>query len=167
MLSRLGRASKYNQLKRTFSTKVELPPLPYELSGLEPVISGHLMEFHYGKHHQTYVNNLNNLTEQSAEALAKGDMAKHVALCNAVKFNAGGHLNHTFFWESLAPTSNGGGALPDANSPLGQALQQSFGGTDKFIDLFNAQTAAIQGSGWGWLLYDTQAKSLRYQALPN
>lgn len=61
------------------------------------------MEFHYGKHHRTYVNNLNKLNEQSAEALAKGDIKKYIDLSSAVKFNGGGHVNHEFFWETLAP----------------------------------------------------------------
>ena len=99
--------------KRMFSTsaapKAELAPLPWEISGLEPVISGHLMDFHYNKHHKTYVTNLNNLTEQAHEALAKNDMKKYVSLSQAIKFNGGGHFNHTFFWECLAPLKNGGG----------------------------------------------------------
>ena len=91
---------------RLFSTaafhKAVLKPLPYALNGLEPVISENLMSFHYSKHHQTYVNNLNMLTEKAATALANGDHKTHVELSQGIKFNGGGHLNHEFFWESLS-----------------------------------------------------------------
>ena len=120
---------------RRFSSKVltaQLKALPYEMGSLEPVISGHLMEFHYGKHHRTYVNNLNNFSEQSAEALAKGDIQRYIELCNLVKFNGGGHLNHEFFWESLAPISNGGGAIPDEGSDLRTMIEAEWGSIEKF-----------------------------------
>ena len=103
---------------RSFSSKVELAPLPYELSALEPVVSGYLMDFHYNKHHRAYVTNLNALLEQQGEALEKNDHAKVVSLAPNIRFHGGGHVNHTFFWESLAPTNAGGGALPDERSPL-------------------------------------------------
>ena len=86
--------------------KAVLKPLPYALNGLEPVISQNLMEYHYGKHHQTYVNNLNALLEQASDALEKGDHQRYVDLSQGIKFNGGGHLNHEFFWESLAPASD-------------------------------------------------------------
>ena len=79
---------------RAFSSKVELPELKWELGDLEPVISGQLMDFHYNKHHQTYVNNLNSLLEQQEEAKANGDYAKVVSLSTAIRFNGGGHVNH-------------------------------------------------------------------------
>jgi len=106
---------------------VQLKHLPYELGALEPVVSGHLMEFHYGKHHRNYVNNLNMLNEKSAEALAKGDIKRYIELTNAVKFNGGGHLNHEFFWECLAPIKEGGGAIPDEASDLRQMIEKEWG----------------------------------------
>lgn len=108
------------QAQRGFAAapKAERKPLPYELSGLEPVVSGKLMDFHYNKHHKAYVDNFNKLTEQAQEALDKGNMEKFASLCHGIKFNAGGHYNHTFFWESLAPPKEGGGARPDNNSDL-------------------------------------------------
>ena len=78
-----------------------LKDLPYEIGALEPVISSQTMEFHYGKHHRGYVNNLNKLMEQAAEAQAKNDMQTYVNLLQGIKFNGGGHLNHEFFWNTL------------------------------------------------------------------
>ena len=150
--------------KRGFAAKYELPPLPYEISGLEPVISGNLMDFHYNKHHKTYVTNLNNLAGAAEEALAKNDIAKYAAASQAVKFNFGGAWNHTFFWDSLAPKAANGGQRPDQGTEIGKKLNESFGSYDNFVAQFNAQTAAIQGSGWGWLVYDKGSKSVRYQA---
>ncbi len=94
MLSAVLKKKAFTQGVRRFGAKVELPPLPYEISGLEPVISGHLMEFHYGKHHQAYVTNLNNFTGQAEEALAKNDLLAYTKLCQAIKFHGGGHFNH-------------------------------------------------------------------------
>ena len=146
---------------------VKLKHLPYELGALEPVVSGHLMEFHYGKHHRAYVNNLNNLNVQSAEALATGDVKKYIELANAVKFNGGGHLNHEFFWDSLAPIKEGGGVLPDEGSQLRKLMEQEWGSFEKFQQTFNAQTTALQGSGWGWLLYNKGSGLLEYRKTLN
>ena len=92
------------------------------MADLEPVISGHLMDYHYGRHHRTYVNNLNNLLEKAGEALITGKNAEYIKLSNAVKFNGGGHLNHEFFWETMAPIKNGGGVLPEADSELNKMM---------------------------------------------
>lgn len=121
--------------KRGFSTtpaRVELKHLPFEIGSLEPVISGYQMEFHYGKHHRTYVNNLNNLTVQASEALATGKTAEYVKLCNAIKFNGGGHLNHEFFWETLAPIKEGGGAEPDVGTDLRDLIDKEWGSIKNF-----------------------------------
>ena len=147
--------------------QVQLKALPYELGALEPVISGHLMEFHYGKHHRTYVNNLNKLNEQSAEALAKGDIKKYIDLSSAVKFNGGGHVNHEFFWETLAPLKEGGGVVPDASSDLRKLIEKEWGSIEEFQKDFNAQTAGVQGSGWGWLLYNKGTGNLEYKKTQN
>lgn len=131
--------------------KYELPKLPYELNGLEPVISAEIMDLHYNKHHATYVNNLNAALEKLDEAEKKGDMAAQIALQPAIRFNGGGHINHSIFWTNLAPTMSGGGTPPTGE--LLAALNQEFGSFEKFITDFNAKTVAIQGSGWGWLGY--------------
>ena len=147
--------------------KAVLKPLPYDINGLEPVISQRLMEFHYGKHHQTYVNNLNGLYEKAADALESGDHQKFVDLSQAIKFNGGGHLNHEFFWESLAPISNGGGVTPAKGSKLHDALCANFGSVEDFIAHFSANTAAVQGSGWGWLAYNKNSKELEFRTSAN
>ena len=94
-------------LERRFSTaatkiaQVQLKPLPFEIGALEPVMSGQLLDFHYGKHHRTYVNNLNQLLEQQAEAMYRGDLKLQISLEKKLQFNGGGHFNHEFFWDSL------------------------------------------------------------------
>lgn len=129
----------------------KLPELPYDFNALEPVISAEIMKLHYEKHHQGYVNNLNKALEQYAAADAKQDLPAMVALGSAIKFNGGGHINHSIFWTNLAPKNKGGGEPP--SGPLAEALNKKYGSLDKFIERFNAKTVAIQGSGWGWLGY--------------
>ena len=84
-------------------TKATLPALGYEYSALEPVISGTIMELHHSKHHNTYVTNFNAATEKLATAVADDDVTGIVAAQAAIKFNGGGHLNHSIFWQNLAP----------------------------------------------------------------
>ncbi len=131
--------------------KVTLPDLPYDYSALEPVISGEIMELHHGKHHAGYVANFNKLSEQAGEAWQKGDLKTALALQSGLNFNGGGHLNHTIFWENLAPPSAGGGQPP--TGPLLDKINSQWGSVDNFIKEFNAKTGPIQGSGWGWLSY--------------
>jgi Fe-Mn family superoxide dismutase len=139
--------------------------LPYEIGALEPVVSGHLLEFHYGKHHRTYVNNLNNLLAQEAEALDRNDVKTAVSLSQAIKFNGGGHLNHEFFWESLCPQAES--ELPDESTVLHRYICDAWGTKEKFIEQFNARTASIQGSGWGWLVYNKSKDTISYRITAN
>ena len=147
-------------IRRHFSTAVATPTfvpvslkqLPYELGGLEPVISGLLLDYHYSKHHRTYVNNLNGVLEKQLEAVFKGDLKTSIALESKVRFNGGGHYNHEFFWDSLCPMKDS--ALPEQDTVLFKRLTQSFGSIEKFISIFSTQTAGIMGSGWGWLVYN-------------
>lgn len=143
----------------------QLPKLPYELGDLEPVISAQIMDLHYNKHHQAYVTNLNKALEQYAEAESKNDLPALIALQQAIKFNGGGHINHSIFWTNLAPQSRGGGTPPEGE--LAAALQKSFGSFDKFVELFSARTVAIQGSGWGWLGYCKVNKNLHISICEN
>jgi len=105
------------------------------------------MELHHSKHHQTYVNGLN-----AAEAsFDKASTPKErIVLQPALKFNGGGHINHSLFWKNLSPAKEDGGKLPDG--PLKEALIADFGSVEDFKKRMNAITAAIQGSGWGWLV---------------
>lgn len=145
--------------------KHQLPPLPYEIGALEPYISGQIMETHYAKHHQTYVNNLNKTEVALGEAVAKADDKAIVSLQKALNFNAGGVINHTLFWYNMAPPSHGGGEL--GNGSLRSAIERDFGSLDKMKEAFNAQLAGIQGSGWTWLVLNPTTKKLDLLSLPN
>lgn len=130
-------------------SKYKLPDLPYDFSALQPVISAEIMELHYSKHHNAYVTNLNAALEKYQEAEAKGDLAAMIALQQAIKFNGGGHVNHSIFWTNLAPVGKGGGEPP--KGALSEAINKRFGSLDGLIEKMTADTVAIQGSGWGWL----------------
>ena len=138
--------------------KYELPPLPYDFSALEPVISGQIMELHYTKHHQAYVNNLNAALEKYVDAEKKKDVAEMIALQSAIKFNGGGHVNHSIFWTNLAPPSKGGGEPPQGE--LAKAIKENFGSLEKLIEILSSKSVAVQGSGWGWLGYDKSKSEL-------
>ena len=135
------------------SAPIVLPPLPYEQSELQPVISANTLSFHYGKHHKTYVDNLNKLvagTEFSAMPLeqivkATADQAAHTAIFN----NAAQTWNHTFYWHSLKP--KGGGQPP---AVLARLMESSFGGVDACKKELAAAAAGQFGSGWAWLVLD-------------
>jgi Fe-Mn family superoxide dismutase len=145
--------------------KFELPKLPYELDALEPVISKEIMTLHYTKHHQAYVTNLNAALEKYAEAEAKNEIAQMVALQQAIRFNGGGHVNHSIFWTNLAPVSKGGGTPPQG--ALAKAIDHTFGSFDAFKEQFSAKAAALQGSGWVWLGYNKTSKHLEIVACDN
>lgn len=83
-----------------------------DYGALEPSISGKIMELHHKNHHQTYVNSFNAANEQLEAAESKGDIAAAIALQPLINFHGGGHLNHSLFWENLAPSKNGGGGEP-------------------------------------------------------
>ena len=112
------------------------------------------MELHHSKHHQTYVNNYNAAIENMAQAQTNSDVAQQTGLLPAINFNGGGHLNHTLFWENLAPNGKGGGDPP--SGPLAKAIQDSYGGVEELKKKMNAALAGIQGSGWAWLVQDSQ-----------
>uniref|UniRef100_A0A0W0FWV3 Superoxide dismutase n=2 Tax=Moniliophthora roreri TaxID=221103 RepID=A0A0W0FWV3_MONRR len=139
-----------------------LPDLPYAYNALEPHISEEIMKLHHQKHHQTYVNGLNAAEESYAKAPSTKEK---IALQAALKFNGGGHINHSLFWKNLAPASGDGGRLADG--PLKQAIERDFGSVENFKKSFNAKTAAIQGSGWGWLGYNSTTKKLEIVTTAN
>jgi len=134
-----------------------LPDLPYAYNALEPHICEEIMTLHHTKHHQTYVNGLNAAEEQYSKFTAH-DVKEKIALQAALKFNGGGHINHSLFWKNLAPESEGGGKLQDG--ALKSAIVKDFGSLDALKKELNAKTAAIQGSGWGWLGYNKSNKKL-------
>eukprot|EP00834_Sanchytrium_tribonematis_P006077 NODE_417_length_7834_cov_0.489334.p6 type:complete len:137 gc:universal NODE_417_length_7834_cov_0.489334:5833-5423(-) len=122
----------------------QLPKLPYGYDALEPVISKEIMEIHHSKHHQAYVTNLNNAEKSLEGAQAKGDITAQIALQSALKFNGGGHLNHSFFWKALTPVSS---STKPTSGPLADAIKESFGSIDALIAEFNKKAVAVQGSG--------------------
>lgn len=139
-----------------------LPDLPYAYNALEPHISEQIMKLHHSKHHQTYVNGLNAAEEAYCKS---SSMKEKIALQPALKFNGGGHINHSLFWKNLSPTSEHGGKLADG--PLKRELEREFGSIEEFKKKFNAATAAIQGSGWGWLGYSPGTKKLEIVTTAN
>ncbi|HEX2825651.1 MAG TPA: superoxide dismutase [Burkholderiales bacterium] len=124
----------------------ELPPLPYAMNALEPHISRETLEFHYGKHHQTYVTNLNKLIQ--------GTEFENMPLEEIVRKSQGGIFNnsaqtwnHTFFWHSMSP--NGGGK---PTGQLARKIDEAFGSFEEFREKFSAAAVAVFGSGWAWLV---------------
>lgn len=131
----------------------ELPPLPYPKDGLEPHMSSRTLEFHYGKHHQTYVTTLNKLVEgtpfasQSLEEIIRAtakDESKAQIFNNAAQV-----WNHTFFWNCMRPR---GGGKPSGD--VLKRIEQAFGGLDKFTQEFKQAATTQFGSGWAWLVLD-------------
>lgn len=146
-------------------TSYQLPELPYALDALEPVISKEIMDLHYNKHHKAYVTNLNAALEKYHEAETKGDIPAMVALQSAIKFNGGGHINHTLFWSILAPSSKGLSHGPKGD--LAHMIDRDFGSFDAFKEKFNLATVGVQGSGWGWLGYSKGQKRLEIATTAN
>lgn len=125
----------------------ELPALPYALDALAPNLSSETLEYHYGKHHQAYVNNLNNLvpgTEFEGKPLE--DIIKK-APAGPVFNNAAQVWNHTFYWHSLTPHSKG-----KPNGALLEAINKAFGSLEQFKDNFTKAATTVFGSGWTWLV---------------
>ncbi|KAI5837811.1 superoxide dismutase [Morchella snyderi] len=147
------------------AAKHTLPDLPYDYAALEPAISGKIMELHHSKHHQTYVNSLNEAEEKYATAVNSKEVKTQIALQPALKFHGGGHINHSLFWENLAPKSSGGGAPP--TGALSESINQTWGSYEEFKKVVNASLASIQGSGWSWLVKDKETKQLQIVTMPN
>ncbi|GAP89715.1 putative superoxide dismutase [Rosellinia necatrix] len=144
----------------------KLPPLPYAYDALEPSISKQIMELHHDKHHQTYVTNLNKAVAASAEATAEGRLHDAAAQLSAIRFNGGGHINHSLFWEGLSPSSSPD-AKPSAAPTLQVAIDSTWGSIDKFKATFGTALLGIQGSGWGWLVKEAGTGQLRIVTLAN
>jgi len=130
----------------------QLPELPYALNALEPFISQKTIEFHYGKHHQAYVTNLNNLVP--------GTEFENTTLEDIVKKSTGGIFNngaqvwnHTFYWNCLAPKAGG-----EPKGTVKDAIEVSFGSFADFKDKFTKAAATLFGSGWAWLVKTPQGK---------
>jgi Fe-Mn family superoxide dismutase len=130
----------------------DLPSLPYGMDALEPFISKQTLEFHYGKHHQTYVNNLNKLV--------LGTEFENASLEDTIKKAEGGIFNnaaqvwnHTFYWNCLCP--NGGGT---PSGKLADSINEAFGSFDTFKEIFSTASTTLFGSGWVWLVKNQEGK---------
>lgn len=109
------------------------------------------MQIHHDKHHQAYVTNLNAALNSQAQALEDSNLRQLVSLQKKVKFNGGGHINHSLFWKNLAPPGSKETDIDTAAPTLKKAIVDQWGSIQKFKDEFNTVLADLQGSGWGWL----------------
>jgi Fe-Mn family superoxide dismutase len=125
----------------------KLPDLPYAIDALQPHISKETMEFHYGKHHQAYVTNLNNLVKGTEFEKAGLEEIVKKAPAGGIFNNAAQVWNHTFFWHSMKP---GGGGQPTGK--LGDAINKKWGSFDAFKEAFGKSAVGNFGSGWTWLV---------------
>lgn len=146
----------------------ELKPLPYPSDALEPHIDARTMEIHHGKHHATYVTNLNNALKDQSELAKKPleEILAHLdtvpeAIRPAVRNNGGGHWNHDFFWKLLTP---GGSETPTGD--LAKAMEAAFGNFDEFKAKFKTAGLGRFGSGWAWLVSNRDG-SLAIISSPN
>jgi len=145
-----------------------LPPLPYEYNALEPHIDEQTMRIHHDKHHAAYVNNLNAVLEPHPD-LQKKTVEELIAKIDAlpegirapVRNNGGGHVNHTMFWEMMAP-----GGAKEPSGALADAITQAFGGLTQFKEQFQKACVGRFGSGWGWLIADRNG-ALSIDSTPN
>lgn len=123
----------------------ELPKLPYAMDALQPYISKETLEYHYGKHHQTYVTNLNNLTKETE--FADASLEQIIMKSSGGIFNNAAQVwNHTFYWNCLTPKSS------EPTGKLADAIQKTFGSFDEFKKKFTQISVGTFGSGWGWLV---------------
>ncbi len=134
----------------------QLPELPYGFDALEPHIDAATMQIHHGKHHQTYVNNLNAAIEKAPELegksldeLMRGIDSVPESVRTAVRNNGGGHWNHSMFWELMGPKAGG-----EPTGKLADGIKSAFGDFAKFKEQFAAAATTRFGSGWAWLVSD-------------
>lgn len=137
-----------------------LPALPYAYNALEPHIDARTMEIHHSKHHQAYITNLNNaitgksdLESKDAGALVADLASVPEDIRTVVRNNAGGHVNHAFFWTVIGPAAGG-----TPTGPLADAITRDFGSFDAFKEAFAKAGATRFGSGWAWLVCDASGK---------
>lgn len=130
----------------------QLPELPYALDALQPIISKETLEYHYGKHHKTYVNNLNNLVKETE--YAELTLEQIIMKASGGIFNNAAQIwNHTFYWNCMTPNSHG-----EPTGKLADAIKKKFGSFDDFKKLFSQSATTLFGSGWTWLAKNAQGE---------
>ena len=150
--------------------KYTLPEMPYAYDALEPHIDAQTMEIHHSKHHQKYTDGMNGALEKLSPELQEKDIEEILSNINqvsddvkgAINVNGGGYDNHKLFWNSMK--QNGGG---EPTGAIADAINDSFGSFAEFKELFSSKTAPIQGSGWGWLVYNPNSGKVEYKAMSN
>ena len=150
--------------------KYELPPLPYSYDALEPHIDARTMEIHHTKHHQTYTDKLNAALDKCPSDIQNKDIVEILSHIDqvpadqksAINFNGGGFDNHRIFWQNMKANSGG-----EASGSVAAAINESFGSFSAFKEKFSSSTVLIQGSGWGWLVYNPSSKKAEYKSMPN
>ncbi|HET6150061.1 MAG TPA: superoxide dismutase [Polyangia bacterium] len=140
----------------------QLPPLPWAKDALAPAISAETLEYHYGKHHQTYVTTLNKLIEGKPEANQSLEQIIQAAPPGPVFNNAAQVWNHTFYWSSMKP--DGGGKPTGA---LLELVNRDFGSTDNLLQQLSEAAKTHFGSGWAWLVQDSNGGKLKVTATSN
>lgn len=135
-----------------------VPKLPYDYEALAPAISGEIMRLHHGKHHQTYVDKLNEATREAPdlegrpiEDLLAGISDLPASIQTAIRNNGGGHYNHSLFWQWMSPD---GGGEPDGE--LLESITGKYGSFEEFVEEFTTKATGLFGSGWVWLIPDME-----------
>jgi len=145
------------------SSTFSLPPLPYNKDALSPYMSAQTLDTHHGKHHNTYIQNLNklisetNLTQKSLEEIILATHKKEFAIFN----NAAQAWNHNFFWHSMTPNKS------ELSKNLLELIIKNFGSYEKFVEAFKTTGLSQFGSGWIWLVFDNNTKELKIEKTSN
>ncbi|MDF1868934.1 MAG: superoxide dismutase [Phycisphaerales bacterium] len=167
-LSSIAPASTLSTLDLGFDEKTKeytLPDLPYDYDALAPHIDVITMTIHHTKHHAGYVKGLNNAL-QKLESIRNGaDASTLQHWQRQLSFHAGGHINHSLFWTGMAPSNNGGGGTPSGT--LAKAIERDFGSFDSFSSQFKNAAKSVEGSGWGWLIYEPMSNRLLITQMQN
>lgn len=147
---------------------IELPPLPYNYDALEPYIDAQTMQLHHDMHHQAYVNNVNAAVDKYSELQSKSpeELIRELNsipedIRTAVRNNGGGHVNHTMFWQIMAPNAGG-----EPTGAIADAIKENFGDFESFKQRFNDAGTKQFGSGWVWLVRTKDGK-IEIMSTPN
>jgi superoxide dismutase, Fe-Mn family len=145
------------------TTQYVLPPLPYPYEALEPHIDAQTLKIHHDLHHKSYVDGLNTAMEKMAAARQSGDFALVKHICRELAFHGGGHFLHSIFWTNMAPAGKGGGGQPDG--ALADQIRKDFGSFETLQKNLSAAATAVEGGGWGVLVWQLPPGQPRLEVL--